>query len=428
MFDSRTVVNSNNISNSSNQNLNSELEKLKSELILAYPLQEDIFNVIENDLAFDMKFNNITAQQILFEMEAYFLSNSIDLTSVNEKTVKEVLLSSLGNLIKKSEKDKGKKRPQNNKNLSANDANKNIQINKNNSNQNKTEVNNLNDVVLVNQNQTNIITASKKEVVFENYCTFNEKSHINSVLNSRDIFYSFFSNFEIKEYSILPKDEETYMEDYKSYFKMAKGVFMESLKIEADDPLMETDKFILLVTFENSEGKPLITAIVLVDPLQDYKKFFLKIENESCLNDFYFFSGQLIYVEGLVKNNDLFAQKIVYGMPILEYGISEPYVRGFFQESAPYLIYAVNGPILNKTDVDFGLFVETLKKLANDDPHALVLSGPILNIENAAVNSGDIKFPNTPDENSANYFEVFEYFLNKLNEIFMVKYKLYFSH
>lgn len=416
MLNSRIVKSNNNNFNNTNQNSALEFDKLKIELINTYPIQEDALNALKTQIEIEMEFNNITAQQILDEMEAHFLSSLEDPSQRSEKKIKDVLISSVGKLNEKAEKAKKKK------NFANNDANRIVQNQITIVNKNNISTTNSSDTLPHNVNQINFVTNSKKEIGIENYCSFNEKSLLHpTAYNSRDISYSFFSNFEIKEYSILPKDEETYMEEYKNYFKMSKGIFMESLKIEADDPLMDADKFILLVTFENTEGKPLITDIVLVDPLQDYKKFFLKIENESCLNDFYFFSGQLIYVEGLVKNNDLFAQKIVYGMPILEYGISEPYVRGFFQESAPYLIYAVNGPILNKHDVDFGLFVETLKNLANDDPHALILSGPVLNIENAAISSGDIKFMNSGDENSTNYFDLFEYFLNKLNEIFMVR-------
>jgi hypothetical protein len=423
MFDTRTVKTNSNNSNNLNQNSDTEFFKLKSELLLNYPVREETLNALEVQIGFDLGFNNITAQQILLEMEAYFISNNMDNKTINEKIIKDVLIECVGKLIKKSEKDKAKKRPQVNRNFAAIETNIKNPNNMNNLTQNNLVSSNINETATQILNEINYVTVSKKEIAIENYSTFSEKSHLHpTILNSREISYSFFSNFEIKEYSILPKDEETYMEEYKNYFKMAKAVFMESLKIEADDPLMDADKFILLVTFENTEGKPLITDIVLVDPLQDYKKFFLKIENESCLNDYYFFSGQLIYVEGLVKNNDLFAQKIVYGMPILEYGISEPYVRGFFQESAPYLIYALNGPILNKNDIDFGLFIATLRNLANDDPHALILSGPILNIENAAISSGDIKFTNNNDENNANYFELFEFFLNKLNEIFFVIY------
>jgi len=420
MSDHRTVKTNNNNLNNNNQTSDSEYLKLKSELMLLYPIQEKAISSIEEQVQFDMGFHKITAQQILLEMEAFVFSNNLEPISLEEKRIKEILLDCLGKLINKSDNQRARRRPQNNRNLPNNDSNRNNPNQNINLNLNNLDAFDTNDIPQ-SENSINYITSSKKEIVFENYFTLVDRPNSQSLkYNSREISYSFFSNFEIKEYSILPKDEESYLEEYKNYFKMAKGVFMDSLKIDSDDPLMDADKFILLVTFENTEGKPLITDIVLVDPLQDYKKFFLKIENQSCLNDYYFFSGQLIYVEGLVKNNDIFAQKIIYGMPILEYGISENYVKDFFQESAPYLIYAVNGPILNKSDIDLGLFVETMKKIAADEPHALILSGPILNIENSAINSGEFRFPNNTDENSSNYFEIFEFFLEKLNEIFAV--------
>jgi hypothetical protein len=274
MSDHRTIKTNRNNFNNNNQTSNHEYLKLKSELMSIYPIEESGLSAIEERVGIDMVFHNLTAQQILLEMEAHFFSNNEELTTLTEKKIKEVLLDCLGILINKSEKEKGKKRPQNTKIFPANDSNHNINLNQNN-----VDYLNISDIPQ-NENQINYITSSKKEIVFENYFTLVEKPNSYPLhYNSREISYSFFSNFEIKEYSILPKDEETYLEEYKNYFKMAKGVFMDSLRIEADDPLMDADKFILLVTFENTEGKPLITDIVLIDPFQDYKKFFLKIEN-----------------------------------------------------------------------------------------------------------------------------------------------------
>jgi len=79
----------------------------------------------------------------------------------------------------------------------------------------------------------------------------------------------------------------------------------------------------------------------------------------------------------------------------------------------------INGPIFNKTDLDLKPFTMALEKAANENPHTLILLGPILNSENKKIESGILPI-NEFDGQSQNYFEYFENIFIKINEIFKV--------
>jgi DNA polymerase alpha subunit B len=84
------------------------------------------------------------------------------------------------------------------------------------------------------------------------------------------------------------------------------------------------------------------------------------------------------------------------------------------------LVHIVNGPIFNKNDINFDVFLQTMNTIACENPHVLVLSGPFLNIDNDAMLAGDIKL--SPDsEMSLTYNEFYDYILVKLNDIFSQK-------
>lgn len=60
-----------------------------------------------------------------------------------------------------------------------------------------------------------------------------------------------------------------------------------------------------------------------------------------------------------------------------------------------------------------------MKKIAEDKPHLIIIGGPIVNIENTLIKDAEIKTSQDANEN-INYFELFEIFLIKINEIFKV--------
>jgi hypothetical protein len=368
-----------------------EFELLKQELIEKYGLTFDFLTQIENSYAVDLQFNKITAQSVIYEIEANLLSRG---SEINKIQIKDLVSKSIEALLQKAAKQK--KKP-------------NVKI---------TKENKPNELV-ISDDKGGIL----KELQFELFVSFNNESlNISRVLNSYEINYTFLSNLEIKEYDIIPKDDDSYYEEYLKYFEEYKKNLLVSRNIELDNPLLDVDKFVFLVTFNNFEGKPLMSDIVLVNPSKNFKQYSLKMENDI-LKDFYFFNGQIIYIEGYAKGNEIFAQKIVFGFSLITYALSDSYVKGFFHEPNPFLIYAINGPFMNKKNVDITVLKKTLNYIANENPHALILNGPIISVDNEMIASGEINFGNK--ESCTNYFELFEMILSEILRIFQVS---FFKH
>jgi hypothetical protein len=95
-------------------------------------------------------------------------------------------------------------------------------------------------------------------------------------------------------------------------------------------------------------------------------------------------------------------------------------VMQFYKEASPYLIHILNGPIFNRKEINFDLFTQTLNSIAMENPHALILSGPFISLDNSAVVSGDIK-ENANNESSMNYYDFFENIIRRINEVFASK-------
>jgi len=92
----------------------------------------------------------------------------------------------------------------------------------------------------------------------------------------------------------------------------------------------------LLVTFDSSDIKPNLNDIILVDPTRDYTRYTLKLD-ECNTKDYFFFSGQIIYVEGILKQHlDIHATKIIFGFPLVQYELTESLVKPYYSEVILY--------------------------------------------------------------------------------------------
>ena len=100
----------------------------------------------------------------------------------------------------------------------------------------------------------------------------------------------------IDSYQLLPKDSTVERIGYENYFKNFKNNLLRELKIPEDDPLLGETKFVLFVAFDVIDQKPNFDDLVGIDPLNDYKKYVLKID----INDpnLFLASGQIIFLEG----------------------------------------------------------------------------------------------------------------------------------
>ena len=67
-----------------------------------------------------------------------------------------------------------------------------------------------------------------------------------------------------------------------------------------------------MVCFDSSEGKPLMNELVLVDPLKDYYRYTIKLETEF---KEILFTGQIIFVQGNLKNSEILCTNILSGIP-----------------------------------------------------------------------------------------------------------------
>jgi hypothetical protein len=333
-----------------------------------------------------MTFNEIPAQDVLYEIEAALLNERNKTHS--EKEIMDLIRNCLEMQIVKVTKNKKKKTA----------------------------------MQVVKQEPKNVISNSNdKTLRFEYSATLNEKHHnLPMNYNNAEMHFNTASEMEILEYTFIPKDEKTYLDEYKNYFETIKSQIMAEHSIGKDDTLLDIDKFILLVTFENTDEKIAFSSLVFIDPMNDYKRYSPKFENLDVMREYHFFSGQIIYVNGQTRNDDLYVNKIEYGMEIQTYNLKDSFVMAFYKESSPYLIHILNGPIFNRKEINLDLFIQTLNSIAMENPHALILSGPFVNIENSALTSGDIKL-NANEESSMNYFEFFEFIIKKINDVFASK-------
>jgi hypothetical protein len=379
---------------------NSEYNRLKVALVANYPISEEVIDQIPN-FSFEMSFNKISAQRILDELEARLLTDGNSISDIN---IREYLNNAISSMVN-SNKEKGNKKKAGAP-IKTKETNNNFNLN------NKPQ-----DGMIIDS-----INSLNCELKFDILTSYNEKGQPEArTFNSKYINYNCFHNNEINEYDLVPKDDDIYYEEYLKYFEDVKNNFYKEIVSQEALNILENDKFVLLVTFDNTEGKPSsFNDIIVIDPLKNFERSQLRIDNNAAaFKDYYFFNGQIIYVEGNRKNGEIYANRIVFGITPTSYSLEEPYLRSFFEEAEPYSIFAVNGPILNKTDLDLSIFKGTMEYLAKQNPHAVILNGPFLNVDNEIIQSGKL----TGDGNSKfmNYFEFFEKIMIDVAKLFADK-------
>lgn len=267
----------------------------------------------------------------------------------------------------------------------------------------------------------NIEGTSNKSYHFNYTQLYNEHNHSTPFkINPSPMTLTQFKDLEIREYSIIPKNEETYLEHYKNYFKYIRDKILKEYGIEDNEVEME-DKFVVLVNFDTFD-KPTIEEIIVIDPLSsNFQRYKLKFDSEVLLRNFYFFNGQILLIHGLVKDNYLYASKIDYGFKVVKYDLIESYVSKYYETALPYAVYIANGPFVNKTDLDLNLFSRTMGFINDQKPSILILNGPLLPTDNLLVSKGVIKVSNSDGSSrNLNYFEYLALVLEKLDEVFAV--------
>ena len=195
----------------------------------------------------------------------------------------------------------------------------------------------------------------------------------------------------IPTYDLLPKDQSVQKDGYEKYFSEIKKKLMEELNINPDDSLLGISKFFLFVAFDVIDAKPTFDDLIGIDPLNDYKKYILKVNQN--MNNLFLVSGQIIYVEGnLIENGTIIeVRNFRNGFEINEYSINYEQIKSFYKKSnSPYAIYSMNGPYFSKDTIDLTVFKQVIQQVAIKNPHFFIVNGPFFSSENEKVKWGEV--------------------------------------
>ena len=200
------------------------------------------------------------------------------------------------------------------------------------------------------------------------------------------------SSFQtVPTYDLLPKDQSIQKDGYEKYFSEIKKKLMEELNINPDDPLLGTGKFILFVAFDVIDAKPTFDDLIGIDPLDEYKKYILKVNQN--MNNLFLVSGQIIYIVGnLIENGTIIeVRSFRNGFDINEYSINYDQIKDFYNKSSnPYAIYSMNGPYFSKETIDLTVFKQVIQQVAIKNPHLFIVNGPFFSSENEKVKWGEV--------------------------------------
>lgn len=364
-----------------------EFVLLKESLITKHGASNALLDQLSKDFENKMRTNNITYQEMDDEIEAKLVSNN----TLTVKLVDLCLTQAISNHIKLIE-----------------------QQNK------KTHV-----------RQTGSKTSAKKEkpapmkikgIAFKTAFTYQENDkqlYQSSSYNSKPIELMLTDTSKDNDYKMIPKDEIDNYDGYKKYFIEFKKNLLTSYEIKEDDPLLDVNKFVLVVAFDTNEFKPRLEDLIGVDPSKDYLTYRLKMDNlDVNSTDYYFVSGSIMYFEGERKsNNEIIVKHFMPGFPFVTYSIQEEFLRHYYIESSPYLIYSLNGPFYSKDNHDLSVLKKTLQLIKNENPHCLIINGPIIYSENEDIKNGDIINEKGTQQT---YYELFDSFIKILNEMFIL--------
>ena len=247
----------------------------------------------------------------------------------------------------------------------------------------KNPAKNINEVIPIN---------SKININYTTTIAYNEgENKMEKAFNINDIDIDLINTKMIDDYQLLPKDSVTERIGYESYFKNFKNNLLQELNISQNDPLLEETKFVLFIAFDIIDAKPSFDDLVGIDPLNDYKKYILKVNTND--TNLFLVSGQIVYLEGdLIENGKTIEVRYIKnGYKINEYFPTYSDIRDFYQNSSdPYALYCMFGPFFSKEDYDLTVFNNVIREVANKNPHCFIINGPFFSTENTKVKYGEL--------------------------------------
>ena len=354
-----------------------EYEILKTMIFNEYQFDIDKDEDINSkEFKYQMEYNNIDANSIFSEIKATLFNKGMS-NIITAKIINDSLEQKIKDLESKQKKP-------NKKNIQINQP----QIQKN-----------------LNISIDNI----------ENQFCLRDMNIYNNNINSNSITITQMKS--INPYPLIPKDNRANFEEYKNYFIEVKNELLKEYNINQNDPLLGINRFVLVLSFESTDTKPLLSEIVGYDPSNDYIKYQLKFSNNDNDFDYYFMSGQIIFLEGNLINDNTCIEisKFSKGFDMYSYDLINDFVSQFYKnDDGVYIIYSMNGPYYPKNQINLDPFISLLSSLSQKEPHSIIINGPFIYSENEQIQSGDLGEYET-------YINLFKLILKSINQIFTDK-------
>ena len=332
-------------------------------------------------------FNSIDAEKYNFKVDQFNITtekidNEIEALNMNansNNTTMETIKKAINNIIDVAEKE--------------NIENEKI---RNKTNQKKNNNNEKMKILLSESHAVNKKNPAKTSIIIDN--NINVKYNTTLIYNDgknemerqfNKINPEFNENILqiINPYNLLPKDSSGQTDGYQKYFFDIKEKYLKEKKLE-EDTLWNKSKFILFLAFDVIDAKPTFDDLVGIDPLDDFKKYVLKIDTNK--DNLFFVSGEIIFIEGdLVDNGKTIeVRDFKHLYEIKEYNIDNVNSTYYSNDSQPYALYYMNGPYFPKDNIDFSVFNNVIKQVVNKNPHFFIVNGPFFSSENEKVKWG----------------------------------------
>lgn len=347
---------------------------------------EEKYKISKNDFLKSIDIGKIEYKLRHYDIKVEDIDNEIEATFMNNKglTGLEAIKESINKVIESAEKK---------------NEEKNQDINrKQNQNQNTGKTGNKINLLQRNKSSSkndpaknyNILINEKINVNYNTTIVYNDGDNkMEQQFNSNNVEINESELQILSPYGLLPKDFDLQNNGYKQYFSELKDKYLKEQNM-IDDKLLEINKFILFLAFDIIDAKPTFDDLIGIDPLNDYKKYILKINTNR--DNLFFVSGQIVYIEGnLIENGNVIEVsyfKNIY--EIHEYSISYEPISNYYKSSLdPYAIYYMNGPYYSKDNIDLSVFNNVIKQVANKNPHLFIINGPFFSTENEKVKWGE---------------------------------------
>ena len=347
------------------------------------------------EISKDILASSIDLKEIKYKLDRYKIQlsdvdNEIDAKAMNNDHKKiEIIDISEGikeflNLLEKKEEENTNNRP----------INLNSKTKKSNKKQNIPNILNQKKPKNNPAKNTNIDLKinSKINIKYTTSIAYNEgENKMEKQFNPNNIDIDINELKTINDYQLLPKDNREESEGYENYFLNFKNNLLNELEISPDDQLLGVTKFVLFIAFDIIDSKPGFEDLVGIDPLNDYKKYVLKIDNND--PNLFLVSGQIVYIMGeLIENgNTIEVSFIKNGYKINEYFPKYEDISYMYQNSLePYALYCMFGPYFSKDEIDLTVFNNVISEVAKKNPHYFIVNGPFFSTENNMVKYGEI--------------------------------------